>query len=223
MYKCQYCDKSFKKENTLAVHLCEQKRRFMQKDEKHVQLGFRSYQLFYKIGTNAKNDKTYEDFAKSQYYISFCKFGYYCRDIGIDDVPGYTTWLVKNGTRLDNWGKDKQFTKWMKERLKSESVDRGVERTILFLQTWAEENNTQYHNYFYNIAPSLAVFHTCSGKISPWVLFTSVAAQGLIDRMNAEQLKMITDYLEIDYWQRTMSVNPQDSKWVEGILEQAGL
>jgi hypothetical protein len=50
-----------------------------------------------------------------------------------------------------------------------------------------------------------------------------VAAQGLIDRMNAEQLKMITDYLEIDYWQRTMSVNPQDSKWVEGILEQAGL
>ena len=111
----------------------------------------------------------------------------------------------------------------MKERLKNESVDRGVERTILFLQTWAEENNTQYNNYFSNIAPSLAVFHICSGKISPWVLFTSVAAQGLIDRMNAEQLKMITDYLEIDYWQRTMSVNPRDSKWVEGILEQAGL
>ena len=223
MYTCNYCSKSFKKESTLSVHMCEQKRRHMQKSEKHVQLGFRSYQLFYKIGTNAKKDKTYEDFAKSQYYISFCKFGYYCRDIGIDDVPGYTTWLVKNGTRLDAWGKDKQFTKWMKERLKHESVDRGVERTILFLQTWAEENNTQYNNYFSNIAPSLAVFHICSGKISPWVLFTSVAAQGLIDRMNAEQLKMITDYLEIDYWQRTMSVNPRDSKCVEGILEQAGL
>ena len=34
---------------------------------------------------------------------------------------------------------------------------------------------------------------------------------------------MITDYLEIDYWQRTMSVNPQDARWVEGILEQAGI
>jgi len=223
MHTCNYCSKSFKKESTLAVHMCEQKRRHMQKSDKHVQLGFRSYQLFYKIGTNAKNDKTYEDFAKSQYYISFCKFGYYCRDIGIDDVPGYTTWLVKNGTRLDNWGKDKQFTKWMKERLKNESVDRGVERTILFLQTWAEENNTQYNNYFSNIAPSLAVFHICSGKISPWILFTSIPAQALIDRMNAEQLKMITDYLDVDYWQRTMSVNPQDSKWVTGILEQAGI
>jgi len=223
MHTCNYCSKSFKKESTLAVHMCEQKRRHMQKSDKHVQLGFRSYQLFYKIGTNAKNDKTYEDFAKSQYYISFCKFGYYCRDIGIDDVPGYTTWLVKNGTRLDNWGKDKQFTKWMKERLKNESVDRGVERTILFLQSWAEENNTEYNNYFNNVAPSLAVFHICSGKISPWILFTSIPAQALIDRMNAEQLKMITDYLDVDYWQRTMSVNPQDSKWVTGILEQAGI
>jgi hypothetical protein len=223
MHTCNYCSKSFKKESTLAVHMCEQKRRHMQKNEKHVQLGFRSYQLFYKIGTNAKKDKTYEDFAKSQYYISFCKFGYYCRDIGIDDVPGYTTWLVKNGTRLDNWGKDKQFTKWMKERLKNESVDRGVERTILFLQSWAEENNTEYNNYFNNVAPSLAVFHICSGKISPWILFTSIPAQALIDRMNAEQLKMITDYLDVDYWQRTMSVNPQDSKWVTGILEQAGI
>ena len=223
MYTCNYCSKSFKKESTLSVHMCEQKRRHMQKSEKHVQLGFRSYQLFYKIGTNAKKDKTYEEFAKSQYYISFCKFGYYCRDLGIDDVPGYTTWLVRNGVRLDAWGKDKQFTKWQKERLKSESVDRGVERTILFLQSWAEENNTQYNDYFNNVAPSLAVFHICSGKISPWILFTSIPAQTLIDKMNAEQLKMITDYLDVDYWQRTMSVNPRDSKWVTGILEQAGI
>jgi len=67
------------------------------------------------------------------------------------------------------------------------------------------------------------VFHICSGKISPWILFTSIPAQTLIDKMNAEQLKMITDYLDVDYWQRTMSVNPRDSKWVTGILEQAGI
>ena len=64
MFKCNYCGRSFAKESTLAIHMCEQKRRYMQKDEKHVQLGFRSYQLFYRIGTNTKNDKTYEDFGK---------------------------------------------------------------------------------------------------------------------------------------------------------------
>ena len=44
MFKCNYCGKSFAKESTLAVHMCEQKRRYMQKDEKHVQLGFRYMQ-----------------------------------------------------------------------------------------------------------------------------------------------------------------------------------
>jgi len=221
MYKCNYCNKTFKKESTLAVHMCEQKRRFMQQSEQHVQLGFRAFQLFYKIGTNSKNEKSYEDFAKSQYYIGFCKFGYYCRDIGIDDVPAYATWLVRNQVRLDHWCKDKQFTLWMKERLRTESVDRAVERTILFLQTWAKENNTTYNNYFEIVSPNLAVFHICSGKISPWVLFNSNAAQGLIDRFNPEQIKMVTDYLEIDYWERAMKVNPQDTKWVKEIMEQA--
>ena len=71
MFKCNYCGKSFVKESTLAVHMCEPKRRHIQQDEKHVQLGFRSYQLFYRIGTNTKNDKTYDDFASSPYSVSY--------------------------------------------------------------------------------------------------------------------------------------------------------
>ena len=84
------------------------------------------------------------------HYIAFVKFGYYCRDIGIDDVPAFTEWLVRT-IRLDHWSRDAQFKKWMKERLKTESVDRGVERTILFLQEWAKENNTTYNKYFTEI------------------------------------------------------------------------
>ena len=111
----------------------------------------------------------------------------------------------------------------MKERLKTESVDRGVERTILFLQEWAKENNTTYNKYFIEISTNLAVFHICSGKISPWVLFHSSEAQNMIDKFTTEQLKMVNEFLEIDYWQRAMSVNPQDSRWVTEILQKAEL
>ena len=48
MYKCQYCGKSFKKENTLAVHV-RAKRRFMQKDEKHVQIDLEHTNYFTKL------------------------------------------------------------------------------------------------------------------------------------------------------------------------------
>ena len=83
-HKCNYCNKEFKKESTLAVHMCEPKRRYMQRDDKDVQLGFRAYQLFYRIGTNSKKDKSYDDFAGSTYYSAFVKFGQYCIDVKID-------------------------------------------------------------------------------------------------------------------------------------------
>ena len=110
----------------------------------------------------------------------------------------------------------------MKERLKTEPVERGVERTIMFLENWAKENNTVYNRYFNDVKSQFSSILFVVERYL-WVLSNSTEAQGLIDRLNSEQLKMITDYLEIDYWQRTMSVNPQDTRWVEGILGEAGI
>jgi len=223
MFKCEYCQKSFKREGTLAVHVCEPKRRYMQRDSKHVQLAFRSYQLFYKIGTNSKKDKTYDDFAGSQYYTAFVKFGSYCVDLKIDDVPAYTKWLLKNQVAIDRWTSDRHFNKWIKERLKSESVDRAVERTVLFLQEWGEDNANDWNNYFDVVPSNLAVFHICAGKISPWVLYASNRAQGLLDRLNEEQIKMIIEYIDPHIWQIRMKRFEKDFKWVKQLLEKADL
>ena len=53
---------------------------------------------------------------------------------------------------------DKHFTEWMKDRQKTESTDRAVERTIIFLEKWALENNTTFNKYFEDISPNLATF-----------------------------------------------------------------
>ena len=222
-FKCEYCGKSFKRENTLVVHACEPKRRHMQKNEKHVQLGYRSYQLFYKIGTNSKRAKSYSDFAGSQYYTAFVKFGSYCIDLKIDDVPEYTTWLLKNNIQLDRWCSDRNFNKWIKERLKQESADRAVERTVLFMQEWGENNENSWNNYFDAVPSNLAVFHICSGKISPWVLYASERAQGLLDRLNEEQINMILEYIDPHVWQIKIKRKEQDFNWVKALLEKADL
>ena len=83
MNKCGYCEREFAREQTLAVHMCEPKRRHMVKGDRHVQLGFRAYQNFYSNNTNAKKDKTYDEFADSKYYKAFVKFGKYILDINI--------------------------------------------------------------------------------------------------------------------------------------------
>ena len=42
-FVCPYCGASFTREKTLAVHMCEKKRRHFQKDEKRVQIGFLTF------------------------------------------------------------------------------------------------------------------------------------------------------------------------------------
>lgn len=223
MFKCEYCNKIFAKENTLVVHMCERKRRHMNQNEHHVQLGFRAYQLFYRIGTNSKKDKTYDEFAASQYYTAFVKFGIYCIDLHVDDVPGLTRWLLQNQIKLDKWTSDQVFNNWLKSRLQTESVDRAFERTVLFMQNWADENSQNWYDYFDKVSNNLAVFHICSGKISPWVLFASNKAQLLFDRLNPEQLQMVVDYIDVPHWQTKFKKNPEDFNWVQQVLQEASL
>ena len=66
-YKCEYCKKMFAKEKTLVVHICEQKRRYLSKNEKHVQMGLLTFQRFYDFTNKGKHPKSFDDFVDSPY------------------------------------------------------------------------------------------------------------------------------------------------------------
>ena len=59
-YVCEYCNTGYTREKTLAVHMCQPKRRALQKNEKRVQLGLYTFNQFYKLSAGAKKEKTYD-------------------------------------------------------------------------------------------------------------------------------------------------------------------
>ena len=69
----------------------------------------------------------------------------------------------------------------------------------------------------------MAVFHICSGKISPWILYTSNSASSIFDKLNSEQTKMITDYVDPEYWFKKLNNNKEDVDWVLNILGKVDL
>ena len=95
MYQCRYCRKDFVKETTLAVHVCEPKRRHQEKDERGVQLGFQAYIRFYELTQGSAKLKTFDDFVESSFYRAFVKFGRYCVAIKAINPARFTEWLLK--------------------------------------------------------------------------------------------------------------------------------
>ena len=224
MFECKYCGKKFTKESTLAVHLCEPKRRYQQQDERFVQLAFRAYQYFYKSTMpQTQKDRTYDDFAKSKYYTAFTKFGRYLYDVHVDDPSKYIDYLLKNMVKIDRWHLDSVYEKYIKEHLKNEAAQTAVERAVIIMKRWGIDNDKNFNDCLENITPNRAVHFIRSGKLSPWVLYNCQSGVKLLETLNNEQVGLVHDYIDPDYWTAKFQMAQQDVKFVEKVLETAGL
>ena len=226
MHSCKYCKKEFKKESTLAAHLCEPKRRYQQQNETGVQLGFKAYLRFYELTQGSAKLKTYEDFVNSPYYMAFVKFGRYLVAIRCINTGSFTDWLLKNNKKIDYWTKDAFYIEWMREYLKKENVKDALERALKEMQDLADEDSRldgKFNDYFRRANSNRVCQHIANGRISAWIVFNCASGVEFLETLNEEQLGMIIEWIDPDYWQRKFTDYMADTEWTKHILQQAGL
>ena len=224
-YKCKYCEKDFRKETTLAAHLCEQKRRTQQANETGVQLGFRTYLRFFEVTQGSARLKTYDDFMASPYYNAFVKFGRYL--VGIRAINGlnFAEWLLKNNKKLDHWCKDSFYEEWLVEYLRKENVQDAMERALNEMQDYADRDNgiASFNHYFRYGNANRICHHITTGRISPWIVYNCDTGVAFLDDLNEEQINILLPWIDPDYWQKKFKDYVADTEWVRHVLEKAGL
>jgi len=222
-YKCVHCGKSFMKDKTLVAHMCERKRRALQKDEKRVQAGFVAFDRFWKLTQGAKKSKTYDEFADSSYYNAFVKFGGFVNNINPLYPDKFIDYVIKSGVKLDHWCRDAIYEKYLCEIIKVEPVESAVQRTLKTMMEWGDANNADFSHYFKYVSLNRAVHDISNGHISPWVVLNSVTGQSLIRGMSDEQLNMIAPVFDVPYWLRRFKELPADVALVKEICAEAGI
>lgn len=220
---CKWCDKSFMSERTLAAHMCVKKRRWADKDLTHIRLGFRVFQMFYELNTSASKTKTMEDFIKSQYYEGFTKFGRSCLVNEYLNPEKFAEWLIKNGKKLTDWNKDKTYDEFLLSYVRKEPGLKALERTIIYLTSWAQENNCNWTEYFEKVSTARAVHDLRSAKISPWVLYLSNTGDKLLTRFSDEQVKIIEHVIDATFWMKVFAQNKEEVKEVKETCQVANL
>lgn len=222
-YTCQYCKHTFSKEKTLAVHVCEQKRRALAKTDRHVVLGYDTYNRFYKRTQNSKQDKTYDEFAKSPYYNAFIKFGSFVSNVNPLYPDRFIDYVVTSGVKLDHWCRDELYDQYVLNLIRVESVETALERGISHMMKWGEDNKASWNHYFLYVSLNRACYDIRDGKVSPWLILNSANGRAMIKKFSDEQLAAISAVVDVPFWMNKFKKLPADVELVKQVVKESNL
>jgi len=222
-YTCVHCNKSFMKDKTLVAHMCERKRRALQKDEKRVQAGFMAFNRFWQLTQNAKQPKSYDNFADSSYYNAFVKFGSFINNVNPLYPTKFVDYVIKSGVKLDHWCRDELYERYLFDMLKTEPVESAVQRSLQNMMEWGDANNANYAHYFNYVSLNKAVHDILNGKISFWMILNSDPGKTMISNMSDEQLMMIAPVFDVPFWMKKFKQSPADVALVKEICDEVGI
>jgi hypothetical protein len=223
-YSCGHCGKVFMQEKTLFVHVCEQKRRHIAKNEKHVVLAFDTFQRFYKRAQpNSKQEKTYEDFCKSSYYNAFVKFGSFVSNVNPLYPEKFIDYVVCSGVKLDHWCRDELYIQYVVDLIKRETVETALQRSIQTMMSWADLHNAQWNHYFLYVSLSRACYDIKDGKISPWLVLNSVNGKSMLQKFSDDQLGHIQNIIDPQFWVNKFKKLPADVQLVKDVVKESNI
>lgn len=220
-YKCEHCGKSFTKEKTLIVHVCEQKRRYLSKNEKHVQAGLLTYQRFYQQTQKVKSPKTFDEFVSSPYYNSFVKFGSFIVNTSPIYPDHFIDYVISSGVKLDHWCRDELYEKYVIDLIKKEPADGAIQRTIKTMMDWADKHDSTWEHYFIYVNLNRATHDIREGLISPWLLLNTKSGKTMLSKFNDEQLQIVSPIIDPEFWIKKFKSLPADLELVKDIVKEA--
>ena len=222
-YVCQYCNSKYTQEKTLFVHMCEQKRRNLAKDEKHVSIGYQAYNKFFRLTQKSDKDKTYTEFAQSPYYNAFVKFGSFVSNVNPLYPEKFIDYVVRSGVKLDHWCRDELYEKYVINLIHTESVETALERSLLHMQSWANDNNSLWNHYFKYVSTNRAVYDIKDGKVSPWLVLNSPSGKEMLASFRDDQLSAVGSIIDPVVWMKIFKKKTFDVELVKQVVKEASL
>lgn len=219
---CEFCGRKFARESTVYNHLCEQKRRWLDRDRPSNRIGYTGWLQFYNKHSSQRKERTYEDFIKSTYYIAFVKWGNYCVDVGVLNPPRYLDWLLHNKIKIDAWHLDSNYNRYLCEYLREEDAYDAVARSVKTTNEIASDTGIADRDVLRWGNPGKICHNISKGKISPWILYHSKSGVEFLNRLDPTQVKMIFDYINPELWAIVFKRRSSDVAEIKTLLDQGG-
>jgi hypothetical protein len=211
----------FKTEKGLIAHACEPRNRHLQRDDKHVTLGFMAYQRYFERIN--KKPPAYESFCKNKLYTDFIKFGRHLIELNAINTRGFIDFLLHVEAKVHTWTSPALYQTYIRELTKNETPMEALNRSLTLMQRWADDHDLTLQDFFASVATPQAVLLITNGRLSPWMLFIASGAHDLMQRMNAEQLAIIERSIDPEFWRLKIERHQAEVAIIRDVLIEQGI
>lgn len=222
IYVCEFCKAKYKRERTLINHLCEKKRRYMSRNETHSRIAFHAWVRWHEM-TNTrikKNTNLFVEFMNSNLYLAFAKFGRHVIATNIINTEGFIDFVIKNSIKLDDWCKNSVYEAYVRYNCRKEDIYTVLERQVKLMDEWSNETDNNWADFFQEINTNVALNMIRNGKLSPWILLNAVNKDALLNRMSDEQILLIDEYIDYQWWIYHMARNKKETRILTDLLKE---
>jgi len=219
-YRCDHCGRSFVRPNTLLKHLCEEKRRWDERERPANRIAYNAWLKFYQQFQPSRKRKEYKDFIASAYYRGFVKFGIYCTEVSAVNPAKFADFLLKNNIALDNWPTDTIYSKYLTDHLRTEEVLDAVHRSVETLVDISEAESIRLGDVFRYVNANKLCHKIATGKISPWLVYHSDSGIQFLSTLNEDHRGLIYEYINPEIWQVKFLRYPESVKQAKDIIKE---
>lgn len=226
-YKCRFCDKVYKKEETIITHKCIKRDRYNERDSRHMREAFRLYLQFMQVQklSMKKDVEPLMHFIKSSYFNDFYNFATYILNNDILNKEQFITNIFTSGKPVYEWCTHKTLEEWVLKCVRDEHPRRGVERSIPALLEWSEQTGHDWNKFFDYASVECAILWLECGKISPWLIYIAPPESGnkLLNRFSDSELEYALKFIDPTYFQIKQIKYSKDCNEIRILLKEAGL
>jgi hypothetical protein len=219
---CHFCDKQFSRPGSFLAHTCPRKKRYAERNNREVQIGYNAYLQFYALTQPRSKPKTIDTFIRSPFYLSFVKFGWYCIGIKAMHPAKFVDYALKQNIKLDLWSTDSVYNQYLINYLRSEPVSEALTRSVEFSIKWANDIHKISHDCLRESSTNAIVHAIVTGQVSPWVIYNCNSGQMLLTKLDSTQVATVWPYIDADFWQIKFKDRPDDLLYAKRILQEAG-
>ena len=223
-YTCEFCQKSFSRESTLATHVCEPKRRHLAQSEPSVRRAHVAFQMFHNsLSPKKMVVKTYQEFCASTLYSAFVKFGSWSIENQVQEYQALVDYLLRNNVKIDRWCDVNLYNQYLVDLLDNENSEQAIKRSLDTITTWARDTGNEWTSFFGKCHPNVIINWIRSGRISPWLLYNSTTAIGFFEKCSDEQLLMIQEAASSRKWKIRFLRRKEEADAIQDCLKAAGI